>query len=53
MQLKLDELLRANRRARNRLVDLENMTDEELQELEAEFKMLHDRACEALHSRGA
>ena len=27
------------------------MSDEELQELEAEFKMLHDRACEALHSR--
>jgi low affinity Fe/Cu permease len=48
VHLKLDELLRANRRARNTLVDLESMTDDELQELQDEFRRLREIACEAV-----
>jgi low affinity Fe/Cu permease len=48
VHLKLDELLRANRAARNTLVDLESMTDEELQELQDEFRRLREIACEAV-----
>jgi low affinity Fe/Cu permease len=51
MQLKLDELIRATHAARNRLVDMEAMTDEELAALQMEFKELHRRAGEALEER--
>ncbi len=44
IHLKLDELIRAKKGARNTLVDLENCTDEELDEIESEFKRLRDRA---------
>jgi low affinity Fe/Cu permease len=44
IHLKLDELIRAKKGARNTLVDLENCTDEELEEIEHEFKRLRDRA---------
>jgi low affinity Fe/Cu permease len=37
IQLKLDELVQSTKRARNRLIDLEHCTDEEMQELEEEF----------------
>jgi len=40
IQLKLDELIRAVGRARNRLVNLEECTDEELEALHEEFKRL-------------
>jgi low affinity Fe/Cu permease len=43
VHLKLDELLRATQAARNSLVNLENMTDAELDRLQDEFKRLHDR----------
>lgn len=43
MQLKLDELLRAVDGARTGLVNLENMTDEELQLVRDEFSRLHER----------
>jgi low affinity Fe/Cu permease len=46
VHLKLDELLRANRAARNTLVDLENMSDAELEDLQIEFKRLREIACE-------
>jgi low affinity Fe/Cu permease len=51
MQLKLDELIRALRYARNRLVDLEALDEEELKELQKEFKELHDTAERHLHER--
>ena len=38
LQLKLDELISSTKAARNRLIDLEHCTDEELQELQEEFK---------------
>jgi low affinity Fe/Cu permease len=40
LHLKLDELLRAVKTARTRLVDLEDLPDEELARLETEFKRL-------------
>ena len=44
VHLKLDELIHAIRRARDRLVDLEELNEEELQELQEEFRRLHERA---------
>ena len=43
LQLKLDELIRAQRQARNVFADLENATDEELREFAEEFKALRAR----------
>jgi low affinity Fe/Cu permease len=51
MHLKLDELIRATHTARNRLVDMEAMSDEELAALQREFRELHRRAGEALEER--
>jgi len=43
IQLKLDELIRAVKGARTRLVRLEDMSDDEIAELQAQFKHLHER----------
>src|SRR5689334_19201835 len=43
-QLKLDELLRAMKSARNSCVAMEDMSDHELERLEHEFHELHQRA---------
>src|SRR5438105_1576281 len=45
IQLKLDELIKGVKGARNRLVSLESYSDEELERLRAEFRELHERAC--------
>ncbi len=37
IHLKLDELIRANKNARNRLIDLEELTDEELDKVHQEL----------------
>ena len=47
-QLKLDELIRAVKQARNRLVAMEEMSDAELERIEREFHELH---VEATHVR--
>jgi low affinity Fe/Cu permease len=44
MHLKLDELIRAVKGARNQLVDLENLSDDELQKLEKQFQRLREEA---------
>jgi low affinity Fe/Cu permease len=44
MHLKLDELIRAVRGARNQLVDLEKLSDEELQNLEKQFQRIREHA---------
>jgi low affinity Fe/Cu permease len=44
VHLKLDELIRAIKDARNELVDLEDLSDEELQKLEAQFQRMRQRA---------
>ena len=41
--LKLDELIKAVRGARNSMIDLDRLTDEELRELEEEYKKLCER----------
>jgi low affinity Fe/Cu permease len=43
MQMKLNELIRAVSAARNSMVDLENCTDEEMQEIREEFASLRAR----------
>ena len=43
-QLKLDELLRAIAKARTSLVDLEDLSEEELERLHEEFRHLHEEA---------
>src|SRR3984893_780549 len=48
MHLKLDEIIRALKRARNELVDLEELSDEELGRLEGQFKR-----CRGWWTRGA
>jgi low affinity Fe/Cu permease len=51
IHLKLDELLRAVSNARTGLVDLEDLTDEELQKLQLEFQHLReDHTIELEHS---
>ena len=40
IQLKLDELIRAMKGARNKLVDLENLSEEDLKKLQEEFERL-------------
>jgi len=46
MHLKLDELIRAVKGARNQLVDLENLSDEELKKLEEQFQRIRKRAAD-------
>src|SRR5437016_9795595 len=57
VQLKLDELIRAQKQARNIFADLENATDAELKEFAEEFKALraqglsHEKATAAAAAR--
>src|SRR5436305_2625460 len=44
VHLKLDELIRALKSARNELVDLEDLSDEELKKLEKQFQRMRQRA---------
>jgi low affinity Fe/Cu permease len=52
MQIKLDELLRAVKGARTELVDLENVTEQELAQYCEEFKTLHLHYAQLLSKRG-
>jgi low affinity Fe/Cu permease len=51
MQLKLNELIRAVHSARNDLVDLEELSDEELNRLQDQFANFHRRAVEVRAKR--
>ena len=42
--LKLDELIRSTKKARNALIDLENMTDEELAHIQKQFEHIGRQA---------
>ena len=44
MQIKLDELLRANRTASNTLLDLEELEESEMDELRKHYEMLAERS---------
>lgn len=43
IHLKLDELIRATKSARNLLVDLEDLSDDEIKKLEKEFQQLREQ----------
>jgi low affinity Fe/Cu permease len=51
MHIKLDELIRAVRGAHNELVDLEEMTEEELQQMKVRYTRLAERARARLRNR--
>jgi low affinity Fe/Cu permease len=51
IQLKLDELIRASAQTRNRLIDLEECDEEELRQLEAQFRELRARSASEGSSR--
>jgi low affinity Fe/Cu permease len=54
VHLKLDEMIRALKGARNQLVDLEDLSDEELKKLEQQFQRLRKKAeHNGTHSRKA
>ena len=46
MQLKLNELIKASRGARTEFVDIEDLTDTELDVMQAQFKEFHDKLIE-------
>jgi low affinity Fe/Cu permease len=46
VHLKLDELIRANKHARNALLGLETMGDAELAQLQTEFETLRDKVAQ-------
>ncbi len=48
--LKLDELIRAVKGARTELVNLEDLTEDELEKLHQEFKELHIKVSEKIHA---
>jgi low affinity Fe/Cu permease len=50
IQLKLDELIRGVSGARTKLVHLEELSDDELAELQNQFKQLHDRLARHGHA---
>lgn len=52
-QLKLDELLRALKSARNSMVDIEELSDEELDRLAEEFHAMHQKADTTRQARRA
>jgi low affinity Fe/Cu permease len=51
VHLKLDELIRALKGARNSLVDLEHLSEQELEDLAGEFSSLSKRACAEVERR--
>lgn len=53
IQLKLDELIRAVKGARNTFLDLEDLSDSELEKLHTEFAKLHQRYALELEKRRA
>jgi low affinity Fe/Cu permease len=53
LHLKLDEIIRALKGARNQLVDLEKLSDEDLDKLEKQFESLRKKAeHDGSHARG-
>jgi len=43
IHLKLDELIRVNVEARNRIIDLEDVADDEIKKLQEEFHAIHTK----------
>jgi low affinity Fe/Cu permease len=53
VHLKLDELIRANKHARNALLGLESLGDAELMRLQHEFEELRDRVAKARQEKAS
>jgi len=53
LQIKLDELIRVMRGAHVALLDLEELTDEELSEIRRDYAKLAEKARKALRSGGS
>lgn len=51
MHIKLDELLKSSNKARNKMVNIEEIADEELEELQDEFRQLHQKYERAMLER--
>ena len=51
LQIKIDELIRATEGARNTLIDLDKLTDAQLEELEREFKRICERDTQSPRGR--
>lgn len=51
VHIKLDELIRSAKGARNMMIEVERLTDEELEDMHAEFQKLHDKAQRELDKR--
>lgn len=49
INLKLDELIRANKKARNRLIELEDLSDEELEKIHDELSALQKETAEQIY----
>lgn len=52
IHLKLDELIKGEKGARDSLVDVEDVSDEELEKLHAEFQKIHEKYDTELQKRG-
>jgi low affinity Fe/Cu permease len=52
VQLKLDELIKGVVGARTKLVDLEELSDQELQDLQEEFRRIHELESKQLEKAG-
>jgi low affinity Fe/Cu permease len=52
IQLKLDELIRASKGARDAFVDIEDASDADLRRMAKEFRALHEKAQSTLDRRG-
>lgn len=51
MQLKLDELIRTGKGARNELLNAEEIDEEQLEKLHDEFREMHEKYADALEKR--
>lgn len=52
VHLKLDELIRTDQQARNTLVNLENLSDEDMERLQVEFERLRQKHAELIEELG-
>lgn len=51
LHMKLDELIKSSKSARDSFVNLEEMSDEDIEKLHSEFQKLHDKYQEELKRR--
>jgi low affinity Fe/Cu permease len=52
IHLKLDELLKGVKGARSGMIDVEELSDEDLEKLHGEFRLMHEKYAEELQRRG-